>query len=92
MSDNSDIYRGLQNFCREALFWQGLEHPNVLPFYGVDLETFLPRLSMVSPWMQHGTIMSHIADKGGPLVVNVDRYVRVSHRIIYNLTETQISY
>lgn len=31
---------------------------------------------MVSPWMQHGTILKHITDIGGPLPANVDRYVR----------------
>jgi serine/threonine protein kinase len=30
---------------------------------------------MVSPWMQHGTILKHIIDIGGPLTANVDRYV-----------------
>lgn len=36
---------------------------------------------MVSPWMQHGTIMSHMASNGGPLAVNVDRFVRLLTRI-----------
>ena len=67
----------LQKFCREALLWQDLKHPNVLLFYGVDLQTFSPSLSMVSPWMQHGTIMKHIEANGGPLHASVDRFVRI---------------
>lgn len=64
-----------QTFCKEAFLWQGLRHPHVLPFYGVDSETFAPRLSMVSPWMHHGHILKHIVDVGGPEIASTRRYV-----------------
>ncbi|KAJ7233211.1 kinase-like domain-containing protein [Mycena rebaudengoi] len=50
-------------FCREALVWQNLKHPNILPLIGIDRESF-PSLCMVSPWMEHGTIMKYLNDHG----------------------------
>lgn len=54
----------LQMFCKEALIWKQLDHPHVLPFLGIDLEIFPGFMCMVSPWMQHGTIMAHLEDNG----------------------------
>ncbi|TFK43201.1 kinase-like domain-containing protein [Crucibulum laeve] len=59
-----------KNLCREALIWQRLQHPHVLPFLGVDSSTFAPFLCMISPWMQHGTIMKHLEENGS---VNISR-------------------
>ncbi|KAL4244339.1 EKC/KEOPS complex subunit BUD32, partial [Abortiporus biennis] len=44
-------------FCREALVWRQLQHENILPFFGVDRDTFSPFLCMVSPWMEYGNVM-----------------------------------
>lgn len=33
---------------------------------------------MVSPWMQHGNILKHIVDMGGPKLAKLCRYVRPS--------------
>ncbi|KAJ7281522.1 kinase-like domain-containing protein [Mycena rebaudengoi] len=53
-----------QRFCREALLWQRLEHPFVLPFTGIDAESFPSFLCMVSPWMRPGTILKHLSENG----------------------------
>lgn len=53
-----------QKFCREALLWQRLDHPFVLPFRGIDSESFPFFLCMVSPWCHHGTILKHLKDTG----------------------------
>jgi len=46
---------------REALLWEDLKHPYVLPFLGMDSETFPSYLPcIVTPWMQHGTVLDHI--------------------------------
>jgi hypothetical protein len=49
-------------FCKEALIWRQLEHPNVVPFLGIDNETFATTgfLCMISLWMKHGTIMEFL--------------------------------
>ncbi|KAJ7224227.1 kinase-like domain-containing protein, partial [Mycena pura] len=59
-----------KRFCREALLWQRLNHPFVLPFTGIDPESFPSFLCMVSPWMRHGTILKHLAENGN---ANVER-------------------
>ncbi|KAF8212855.1 kinase-like domain-containing protein, partial [Mycena galopus ATCC 62051] len=57
-------------FCREALVWQRLQHPHILPFIGIDREAFPPSLCMVSPWMEHGTVLKYLSDHGRS---NVDK-------------------
>ncbi|KAK7055199.1 kinase-like protein [Favolaschia claudopus] len=57
-------------FCREALIWQDLHHPHILPFLGIDRNSFPSSLCAVSPWMQHGTILKYLKDHGRG---NVDR-------------------
>ncbi|KAJ7585006.1 kinase-like domain-containing protein [Mycena floridula] len=42
--------------CREALVWKQLDHPNVLPFLGVNVEMFAPSFCLVSPWMSNGNL------------------------------------
>ncbi|KAK7038630.1 kinase-like domain-containing protein [Favolaschia claudopus] len=49
-------------FCREALVWQGLRHPFLIPFLGIDRHSFPSSFCMVSPWMKHGTILKFLAD------------------------------
>ncbi|KAJ7607401.1 kinase-like domain-containing protein, partial [Roridomyces roridus] len=56
--------------CREALVWKDLIHPNILPFIGIDRDTFSSSLCMVSPWMVNGTVLQYLQDHGR---VNVDR-------------------
>ncbi|KAJ7017258.1 kinase-like domain-containing protein [Mycena alexandri] len=51
-------------FYREALVWQGLDHPSVLPLFGIDRETFQGSLCMVSPWMENGTVLKYLNDHG----------------------------
>ncbi|KAJ7779672.1 kinase-like domain-containing protein [Mycena metata] len=51
-------------FCREALVWQGLRHPSIIPFLGIDRDTFPSSFCMVSPWMKHGTILKYLESRG----------------------------
>ena len=44
--------------------WRQLRHPFVLPFFGIDYETFSPFPCLVLPWMQRGTILKHLKDTG----------------------------
>ncbi|KAJ7261919.1 kinase-like domain-containing protein [Mycena rebaudengoi] len=57
-------------FCREALVWQHLQHPHILPLIGIDCESFPTSLCMVSPWMEHGTVLEYLDHHGRS---NVDR-------------------
>ncbi|KAJ7191529.1 kinase-like domain-containing protein [Mycena pura] len=62
-----------KKICREALVWQNLQHDFILPFLGVDMDTFSPAISLVSPWMKHGTILQYLRMKGRE---DVPRFIR----------------
>ncbi|KAJ7269803.1 hypothetical protein C8J57DRAFT_1066459, partial [Mycena rebaudengoi] len=59
-SSNSESNGILQQFCREALVWQHLQHLHILPLIGIDRDSFPPSLCMVSPWMEHGTVLKYL--------------------------------
>ncbi|KAJ7586154.1 kinase-like domain-containing protein [Mycena floridula] len=46
--------------CREALVWRQLNHPNVLPFLGVNVDLFAPSFCLISPWMSNGNLMQFL--------------------------------
>jgi hypothetical protein len=76
-----------QVVCREALLWRQLSHPYILPFLGVDAETFASRnaLCLVSPWMERGTLKQYItSDSYNP---PVDR-----HRLVRNFLYSLVSF
>ena len=47
----------LQAFNREAIIWRQLDHQFILPFYGIDQQTFANRPCMVSPFVRKGNVM-----------------------------------
>ncbi|KAJ7170995.1 kinase-like domain-containing protein [Mycena filopes] len=57
-AEGDESHKIRQKFRREALIWKNLEHDYVLPFLGVDSETFPEFLCMVSPWMERGSLTS----------------------------------
>jgi serine/threonine protein kinase len=63
---------------REALLWRQLEHPYILTFLGVDVDTFSSRNAMclVSPWMEQGTLKNYIASPSYETRRDRDRLVR----------------
>ncbi|KAJ7584964.1 kinase-like domain-containing protein [Mycena floridula] len=50
----------LNDCCREALVWKQLDHPNVLPFLGVNVDLFAPSFCLVSPWMSNGNLIQFL--------------------------------
>lgn len=53
----------LQRFFREAVAWRHLQHPNILPLLGVDMDLQQHNLVMVSEWMIHGNINEFVEKK-----------------------------
>ncbi|KAF8150290.1 kinase-like domain-containing protein [Mycena galopus ATCC 62051] len=51
-------------FGREALLWKNLHHPNILPFLGIDRCSFPSFFYLVSPWMEHGTVINYLQTHG----------------------------
>jgi hypothetical protein len=43
--------------------WRQLKHRFILPFIGIDKETFASAgfLCLVSPWMQRGTLRDYVS-------------------------------
>ncbi|EIN06484.1 kinase-like protein, partial [Punctularia strigosozonata HHB-11173 SS5] len=57
---NGGLTNDAQNLCREALPWRQLNHPNVLPFLGIERDTQPPWLCLVSPWIDFGNILRYL--------------------------------
>ncbi|KAJ7449255.1 kinase-like domain-containing protein [Mycena latifolia] len=57
-ADSAENLETRRKFCREALIWKSLDHDYILPFLGVDSDSFPGFLCMVSPWMSKGPIVS----------------------------------
>ncbi|KAE9393484.1 hypothetical protein BT96DRAFT_978933 [Gymnopus androsaceus JB14] len=45
---------------QEVLVWSQLNHPNVLPFLGVNTDLFPQNYCLVSPWCSYGSIMNFL--------------------------------
>ncbi|KAJ7353293.1 kinase-like domain-containing protein [Mycena albidolilacea] len=66
----SDLRRVRLKFCSEALVWKDLRHANILPFLGIEKDSFPSSLCMVSPWMEHGTAINYVKEHGH---ANIDK-------------------
>ncbi|KAK1236024.1 Rho guanine nucleotide exchange factor [Marasmius sp. AFHP31] len=61
----SDVRRSLVDYLREAIVWKQLDHPNILPFFGIYyLDNTRQRICLVSPWMERGNLVEYL--KGTP--------------------------
>ncbi|KAJ7067087.1 kinase-like domain-containing protein [Mycena amicta] len=61
--------KGQQKLLREALVWKELRHPNILPFIGIDRETFPSAYCLVSPWMRNGNVLAFLQQHGHGQVI-----------------------
>ncbi|KAJ7160881.1 kinase-like domain-containing protein [Mycena filopes] len=59
-----ELRRIRSKFSREALVWRSLQHRHILPFLGIDQNNYPSSLCMVSPWMEHGTILNYLKRHG----------------------------
>ncbi|KAF9256238.1 kinase-like protein [Marasmius fiardii PR-910] len=68
----SDVQKLLKEYMREAIVWQQLKHPNVLPFMGIYyLDKAREQLCLVSPWMERGNLTRFLKEAPSE---NVDHY------------------
>ncbi|KAF9646896.1 kinase-like protein [Thelephora ganbajun] len=51
-----DIDEVKQSFCKEAVVWKHLSHPNIVPFIGVTLEP----LQLMSEWVPGGELREYM--------------------------------
>ncbi|KAF5349295.1 hypothetical protein D9756_009364 [Leucocoprinus leucothites] len=62
----SDLNKALKAFSREGMLWAHLDHPNILPLYGIfRLGDMHGRLAMVSPWMGRGDLLGYLHEEPG---------------------------
>ena len=47
---------GTQAFCKEAVIWKNLKHPNVLPLLGVTTTPF----QLISNWVSGGNLLGYV--------------------------------
>ncbi|KAJ8095378.1 Rho guanine nucleotide exchange factor [Marasmius tenuissimus] len=69
---SSDVQQAVRvnEFMREAIVWQQLKHPNILPFIGMYyLDKDHKRLCLVSPWMEQGNLVTFL-EKAPPALVD----------------------
>ncbi len=76
-----------QAFMREIALWGQLDHPNILPFYGVYyLDNAEERICLFSPWMENGTLSEYLRsfpDAYKLLLVGLQESI---HKAIFVLT------
>ena len=48
----------MQRFCKEAVAWKHLRHPNILPLIGASLRDH--KLCLVSEWVDQGNINDYL--------------------------------
>ncbi|KAF9268616.1 kinase-like protein [Marasmius fiardii PR-910] len=59
----SDVRQLLKEYASEAIVWQQLERPNLLPFMGMYyLDKAREQLRLVSPWMERGNLVRFLKD------------------------------
>ncbi|QRW06865.1 Tyrosine kinase catalytic domain protein [Ceratobasidium sp. AG-Ba] len=63
LKNDDDGRNTLKNIARETYVWSKLRHPCILSLIG--LATFRDQVSMVSPWMENGTLPEYIARHPG---------------------------
>ncbi|KAG6827259.1 hypothetical protein H0H92_012596 [Tricholoma furcatifolium] len=62
----SDREQYSKAFCREAVLWGQMLHPNVLPFYGIHkFGDAGNRIALVSPWLPNGTANDFLSKSPG---------------------------
>ncbi|KAK7032035.1 hypothetical protein VNI00_013403 [Paramarasmius palmivorus] len=60
LGDSFNRQKVLTKFCEEALLWIQLEHPNIVPLFGVNTSLFSPGFCLISPWFSNGDIVSYM--------------------------------
>ncbi|KAK1223870.1 Rho guanine nucleotide exchange factor [Marasmius sp. AFHP31] len=59
----SDLQHLVKAYMQEAIVWQQLRHPNLLPFVGMYyLGESQGQLCLVSPWMDRGNLVMYLKD------------------------------
>ncbi|KAH8798545.1 kinase-like domain-containing protein, partial [Flagelloscypha sp. PMI_526] len=71
----------VSDFFKEAIVWQRLNHPNIMPFLGVDKTCFPGRLAFVSPFMENLDVMTFL--RANPSHNRIDCLAQIASGLKY---------
>ncbi|KAF8631111.1 hypothetical protein AX17_005156 [Amanita inopinata Kibby_2008] len=71
------------NFCREAMIWRSLSHHYVLPFFGIHEDVSESFISLVSPFMENGTLIQWRKKVNSSMVDVEKRILEVAEGVQY---------
>ena len=73
---NTDVWEKINlEFCQEALAWQSLSHPYILPLLGIFQDK--SQLFLVSPYMENRTLSHWRAMNNPPDLSEIHRLVKL---------------
>jgi hypothetical protein len=61
--------------------WWRLQHPNVIPLLGISFD-YGEYMSMISPWMEGGTLSGHLHEAGSTLGID-EKLKLVCHVLLF---------
>ncbi|KAF9072307.1 kinase-like domain-containing protein [Rhodocollybia butyracea] len=73
----------LKALSKEVLLWRQLNHPNILPFLGVNTEMFAPTFCIISPWLFNGDIISYTQKHPLDLDMKLKHAAQVAEGLVY---------
>ncbi|KAF9068273.1 kinase-like domain-containing protein [Rhodocollybia butyracea] len=73
----------LKALSKEVLLWRQLNHPNILPFLGVNTEMFSPSFCIISPWMFNGDIISYAQKNPLDLDAKLKHTAQIAEGLVY---------
>ncbi|KAJ8077692.1 Rho guanine nucleotide exchange factor [Marasmius tenuissimus] len=80
----SDVQHLVKEYMREAIVWQQLRHPNLLPFVGVYyLSASQEQLCLVSPWMERGNLVTYLQNTPRKLVNHISLASDIAFGLAY---------
>ncbi|KDQ53252.1 hypothetical protein JAAARDRAFT_137568, partial [Jaapia argillacea MUCL 33604] len=85
----AEIIRARKVLFREALVWQRLKDPCILPFMGIDADLFTGQFCMISPWMSNGCILTYL-EKNRSLNLDIELLIGIGHGLVYLHSENVI--
>ncbi|KAJ7596241.1 kinase-like domain-containing protein [Mycena floridula] len=82
-----DMREKVKKDCyREAIIWKQLDHPNILPFFGVSEDIFPPSLCLISPWISNGNLIDYIRTHPDFDLLNAVRDIAAAMQYLHEYT------
>ncbi|KAK1231030.1 Rho guanine nucleotide exchange factor [Marasmius sp. AFHP31] len=61
--DHQKRERVVKAFTRVAMVWRNLDHPNIMPFTGINwFDEDQEQICLVTPWMENGNLLQFLRD------------------------------